>query len=152
LRRVGGAPIRLAARASDRVPFGTERGTSEIVAVRARGSEFELYAPELFAALATVIEGLNEFAHAPRLGAVRSPFAPRAPAFAPAIDAVLTKLGAFAALGEAARQAKLGAMLKRRVHTWFDALRTLRFVHLLRDAALPSLSWREALARAPFLD
>jgi hypothetical protein len=38
----------------------------------------------------------------------------------------------------------------RHLHTWFDAFRTLKLVHLLRDDGLPSLSCREALRLAPF--
>ena len=40
--------------------------------------------------------------------------------------------------------------MRRRFHTWFDAFRTLKLVHALRDEGLPSLAWREALAEAPF--
>ncbi len=38
----------------------------------------------------------------------------------------------------------------RRAHEWFDARRTLKFLHALRDERYPSLPWREALARAPW--
>jgi hypothetical protein len=152
LRRVSGAPIRLAARASDRVPFGTGRGTSEIAGIRGRGAEFELYAPELFGALAAVIEGLNAFAESAQLDALRAAIAMREPVFANALERALERLGVFVAVKKAATEARPGAVLKRRVHTWFDALRTLRLLHLLRAAARPSLPWREALARAPFLE
>jgi hypothetical protein len=152
LRRLGGAPIRLAARASDRVPFGTGRGTSEIVGIRAGGAEFELYAPESFGALAAVLEGLNAFAESAELEALRDSIASKEPALAHEIGDALERLGVFAAFSQAATQAKPGPSLKRRVHTWFDALRTLRFLHLLRARALPALVWREALARASFLD
>jgi len=64
---------------------------------------------------------------------------------------VLTGLGAFAELSSAVGQAPAGAVLRRRIHTWFDSLRTLRFVHGLRDRCLPSLPWRAALASAPFV-
>ena len=56
-----------------------------------------------------------------------------------------------AALHGAASQAPAGRVLRRRVHTWFDALRTLRFIHGMRDLCLPSLSWRVALGSAEFL-
>jgi hypothetical protein len=64
---------------------------------------------------------------------------------------VLSGLGAFAALASAAEQAPVGAVLRRRIHTWFDSLRSLRFVHDLRDRCLPSLPWRTALESAPFV-
>jgi hypothetical protein len=40
----------------------------------------------------------------------------------------------------------------RQLHVHFDALRTLRLIHRGRDAALPSLPWREALQRASFVE
>jgi hypothetical protein len=38
----------------------------------------------------------------------------------------------------------------RHFHTWFDAFRTRKLVHALRDGGLTSLHYREALAEAPF--
>jgi hypothetical protein len=64
----------------------------------------------------------------------------------------LASLKIFDALSAAAGQAPAGPVLRRRIHTWFDALRTLRFLHTLRDAALPSVPWRDALEAAPFID
>ncbi len=150
LARLGGAPIRLQARASDRVPFGTGRGTAEIMAQSARGAPFELYSPRLFAALGAVISGFDAFATSADLGSLRQAVLELAPEDARATLAVLEQTKAFAALTDAARQAPRGAVLRRRVHTWFDALRTLRFLHVLRDAHAPSLPWREALADASF--
>ena len=149
LRRASGAPLRLRARASDRVPFGTGRRTREIAELTARGDDFELYSPELFGALGVVLEGLQAFATSGQPGALRSALQTSSLA-GPAI-AVLEELKVFDAIARAAGQAPAGPVLRRRVHTWFDALRTLRFMHLLRDACLPSVPWREALAAAPFL-
>ena len=75
----------------------------------------------------------------------------RVPELAGAARQVLERLGVFAALQSAAIQAPAGRILRRRVHTWFDALRTLRFIHGMRDLCLPSLPWREALGAADFL-
>jgi hypothetical protein len=41
--------------------------------------------------------------------------------------------------------------LLRRLLTWFDALRSMRFIHALRDAARPDLALELALQQAPFL-
>jgi hypothetical protein len=38
----------------------------------------------------------------------------------------------------------------RAFHTWFDAFRTLKLIHALRDGGIPSLPYPEALAEAPF--
>ncbi|HWZ88220.1 MAG TPA: hypothetical protein VNW92_05200 [Polyangiaceae bacterium] len=151
LRRAAGAPIRLRARASERVPFGTGRRTREIAECSAQGLGFELYSPELFRALEAVLVGLNAVADSAQPGALQSAVAERVPDLSNAVRSALERLKVFAALAAAVSQAPKGAVLRRRLHTWFDALRTLRFMHLLRDAGVPSLPWRDALLRAPFL-
>ena len=151
LRRVAGAPLTLRARASDRVPFGTGRGTREIAELRARGGDFELYSPELFRALEAVLRGLDAFADSAQPEALRRALSQQVPELASTAIGVLERLKVFEALIAATSQAPKGAVLRRRVHTWFDALRTLRFMHELRGAGLASLPWSEALAAAPFL-
>jgi hypothetical protein len=62
----------------------------------------------------------------------------------------LERLGAFPAMREAIERSGDAPTMLRHFHTWFDAFRTLKLVHALRDGGLPSLPWREALAEAPF--
>jgi hypothetical protein len=151
LWRVPTSPIRIRARASDRVPFGTGRRTQEIAAQSQMGQEFTLYCPSIFPALAAVLQGLDAFAASAQVAAVLSVLRARIPELAEPARLVLQDLGVFDALASAAQQAPPGAVLRRRIHTWFDALRSLRFVHGLRDRALPSVAWREALSSASFL-
>jgi len=151
LRRLNGAPLRLSARFSDRVPFGTGRGTRDIAELESPRDQFKLYSPALFAALRTVLAGLDAFASSRVPGALRSAIEASSTELVEPTLAALESLNVFAALEAAATQAPAGPVLRRRVHTWFDALRTLRFMHLLRDACAPSLPWHDALARAPFL-
>jgi hypothetical protein len=151
LRRITASPVRIRARASDRVPFGTGRRTQEIAEESAAGSEFLLYSPQAFRALSAVLAGLDEFAASAEPGALPRVLEERAPELAAAARRVLDRLGAFAALDSAATQAPLGPVLRRRVHTWFDALRTLRFIHGMRELGLSSLPWRDALGSADFV-
>ncbi len=151
LRRIAAEPLRIRSRASDRVPFGTGRRSREIAEARAIGTEFLLYAPETFRALGAVIAGLDAFSVTADPSALSEALASGAPELADAAESVLIRLGAFAALERARTQAPGGSVLRRRAHTWFDALRTLRFIHGMRDACLPSRPWRAALEGAPFL-
>jgi hypothetical protein len=151
LRRVNSSPLGIRARASDRVPFGTGRRSREIAELSAAGEAFVLYSPAIFGALGAVIAGLEAFARSARVDAVDQVFSERVPLLAPVAREILAGAGLYAALQESARQAPPGPVLRRRVHTWFNALRTLRFVHGLRDRGLSSLPWREALRSAPFL-
>lgn len=151
LRRVVASPLRIRARASARVPFGTGRRSREIAEERAAGGDFLLYAPEAFRALAAVITGLDEFAESANVRALRETLLVLIPEQEGEAHAVLDRLGVFDALHSAARGASAGPVLRRRIHTWFDALRTLRFIHGIREACFPSLPWRTALANAEFL-
>ena len=151
LRRPRVAPIAIRARASERVPFGTGRRSREIAEETQRGQPFELYSPHIFRALAAVVRGLDDFARSADPSALEHALARDAPDLAEPSQRVLTGLGTFAQLASAAQQAPAGPVLRRRIHTWFDSLRTLRFVHGLRDQGSPSLPWQLALASAPFL-
>jgi hypothetical protein len=145
------SPLGIRSRASDRVPFGTGRRAREIAELTAAGEHFVLYAPATFDALGAVLAGLDAFAGAAQIAAVDQVLSERIPALAPVAREILLGLGLYAALEQAARQAPPGPVLRLRVHTWFNALRSLRFVHGLRQRSLPSLPWREALGSAPFL-
>ena len=151
LRRPAVAPLEIRARASERVPFGTGRRSREIAGELASGGEFSLYSPGIFQALAAVLQGLDEFARSAEVAALSRAIERDVPEIAQPVQQVLRELGAFAALTSAVGQAPPGAVLRRRIHTWFDALRTLRFVHGLRDLCLPSVPWRIALDSAPFV-
>lgn len=151
LRRIVATPLSIRARASARVPFGTGRRSGEIAADSAQGRGFELYDPELFRALSAVQRGLNDLAESAELGALESALSVLGIEHARSARLVLDALGATKALASAIQQAPRGAVLRRRIHTWFDALRTLRFVHGLRDSGYSSRPWREALDDAPFI-
>ncbi|MEI9949193.1 MAG: hypothetical protein WDO74_09465 [Pseudomonadota bacterium] len=151
LRRPRVTPLSIRARASERVPFGTGRRSREIAEELTSGGQFVLYSPHIFLALAAVLGGLEDFARSGEVAALKRAIELRVPDIAQPVQQVLSALGAFTALASAAQQAPTGAVLRRRIHTWFDSLRTLRFVHGLRDRGLPSLPWRTALASAPFV-
>jgi hypothetical protein len=110
-----------------------------------------LYSPRTFGALTAVVAGLDEFAREADVHALDRLLRARVPDIAEAAVQVLDRLGVFGALNAAVSQAPAGRVLRRRIHTWFDALRTLRFIHGMRESCLPSLPWRAALAAAEFL-
>jgi hypothetical protein len=68
-----------------------------------------------------------------------------------AISSALDELSALEALRETCTASPDGVVRRRRLLTWFDALRTLRFVHLTEaHTGLARLPIRAALAAAPF--
>jgi hypothetical protein len=137
-----GAEVILAARHSDRVPFGTGPALRRIAAVLARGETPQLAAPQCFDALARWLRALDRFADHGS-GAVF-----QSEAGEPEVDALL---GASPALAHLARRNPPGAILRRHLHTWFDGLRTIRFLHCVRDRKYGRKAWSDAIREAPFL-
>lgn len=150
--RLGGSPVLLEGRISERVPFGTGKALSRLLSAR-RGLEgFTLYHPAVFAHLGAWLRVLDETARSVgRAEAALAELPQGNPFFrADVLVAALESMGAFPAIRKAIAESTTEAAMRRRFHTWFDAFRTLKLVHALRDEGLPSLAWREALAEAPF--
>lgn len=146
--RASGAPIEVAARLSDRVPFGTGAAITRLGGDAAGRDAFALYDPRSFRALSAWLEALR--------GAVR---ARDARAWAPpdglsdaTREKIAAMLGVPKALTTACAASPKVAVRLRHIDTWFDAFKTLKLIHALRDEVWASLPWSEALERAEFLD
>jgi hypothetical protein len=152
IRRLAGTPIQLDGRLSDRVPFGTGRALTDMTSTKRGVASFRLYHPLMFAHLAGWLRVLEAIAE--KGGNVDQPL-DALPSGNPYLRAdllqqTLASLGAFDAVREAIARSRDPRTLRRHLHTWFDAFRTLRFIHEMRDGGLKSLAWRQALAEAPF--
>ena len=150
-----GAPIHLAARESDRVPFGTGRAMVDMNRRGESASEYRLPDPRGYRALRAWLEAL-EGAVDPAPGWV----GPAADVTTRLLDGgllardvlhILERMGATEFVADAARMNISPAVRRRRLHTWFDAFRTLRFLHALRDTLWPHQPWLDALADSPWL-
>ncbi|HEX3594065.1 MAG TPA: hypothetical protein VHU80_03155 [Polyangiaceae bacterium] len=146
LVRTGGPALRIQSRESDRTPFGTGAGIARGLGV----AEPLFYAPELFVALRRFLAALEELTSGPSLERFREA---RAGLRADEWDAVRAEL--FDSRGGASFEAAVGdapSAVARRVrqHEWFDAFRTLKFIHALERRVWPRVPWRDALSRAPF--
>lgn len=152
LAQPGGECIRLQARYSRRVPFGTGPAVADIAAASEPEALPLFYHPRSFEALRVLLAQL------PRL---REPAAPALtealveggldPALADQCNSVLQELGIDKALAHCCRQGRDGASFSRHFHQWFDAFRTLKFVHALRDRSLPNIGLHELTRVSPTL-
>ena len=155
-------PIEIAARLSDRVPFGTGAATGKIMQLDDPVREFLLYHPDVFALLSVWLGCLATFWHkrssdlpailslglcADQQGSL-SDFPQRD--LQVLIDG-LEEAGAKKALQHALRQSADATQFNRQMHTWFDAFRSLKLIHYLRDHHVPSISF-EALLTEQKLD
>jgi hypothetical protein len=152
IERLAGTPLSLEGRPSDRVPFGTGRALRDLTVRRRALSSFRLTHPLVFAHIAAWLQALDRIALSG--GDVTRAMAglPSASPFFKTglLREALEKLGIAGAIAQARARSSDAPTLRRHLHTWFDAFRTLKLAHALRDGGLPSIPWREALAEAPF--
>ena len=134
-------PIDIAARRSDRVPFGTGAAVGKLLELENPEKEFLLYHPSVFILLRSWLDSLPAFwqSRSSDIGAILSS------ADVQGLVGGLEQLGATQALQHALRQSSDIGQFNRQMHTWFDAFRTLKLIHYLRDHHLPSISY-EVLA------
>jgi hypothetical protein len=142
--RPRGEAIAIQARRSPRVPFGTGPRVERIL----KEGDALVASPAAFRTLGALLAGLDLVALERDAAALERPLAELPPAERTAARQALDALG----MREAVRIAiaTSGSDLRRRLHTWFDALRTLQALHHLRDAGLAEVPIRVALAAAPF--
>jgi hypothetical protein len=154
VRRLSGAPLKLEGRISERVPISTGKALAGIVSRRQGLSHFRLYHPAAFGHLAAWIRVLSVIARTRGdLSRALAALPSSTPFFrTELLSQSLEKIGAFAAIREAVEKSGDSATLLRHLHTWFDAFRTLKLIHGLRDGGLPLLPYRDALAEAPFTE
>lgn len=150
--RLSGRCIELQSRHSSRVPFGTGPAVAAILATTQPHIAALFYHPRCFEALRALLASLPELAHAldediARL-LVRQGLDPGVVAQA---QLALESLGIKAALAHCQRQSTSSAQFQRQFHQWFDAFRTLKFIHAMRDAGWPQQSLAQLNAQQPTL-
>ena len=155
-------PIEITARLSDRVPFGTGAAVGTIMELEDPAREFLLYHPSVFGLLRSWLGCLPAIwqSRSSDIGAILSrelatdkqgSLSSHSPTDLRALIGGLEESGATEALQHAFRQSKDARQFNRQINTWFDAFRTLKLIHHLRDHHSPSISLK-ALVTKPDLD
>ena len=131
------------------MPFGTGRRVRDLI----QGEEIRLYQPRCFELLGIALWALRRAVAARSEDLLQTTLEAKLDAGSVgAVSTVLDELNAFEALREIMGASPDARVRERRLFTWFDALRTLRFIHLIEvPAGLPRLPLRTALERAPFI-
>jgi hypothetical protein len=149
IRSLDGIPISVSGRVSRRVPFGTGPAVERI----ARQKQFTLYHPSIFAHLAVWLGAIADLTHLSPAGALSKRLVERCRKGgldpAPLLD-LAAHTSVETALAAARRHAKSREKYAQHVAIWFDAFRTLKFVHALEERGLLPLPWLDALYQAPF--
>jgi hypothetical protein len=144
IRRVAGDRVRIHSRRSLRVPFGTGPRVERLLTETSAPVDH----PATYRALASLLGAFDEFAETRDERVFASAFGALPSELSLAAEAAVRELRVCEAARDALGQVGTGD-LRRRLHTWFDGLRTLRFLHTVGAHGFPKMPCRDALAEAP---
>jgi hypothetical protein len=136
--RLAGECIELESRESRRVPFGTGPAVARISAAQNPQELPLFYHPACYEALRAVLAAAPQLEQGDLAALLAA--AGIAPALRRACCTTMATLGLATALDHCHRQGKSPGQFLRQFHQWFDAFRTLKFMHGLRDAGWPACS------------
>jgi len=135
--------IILDARMSDRVPFGTGPAVKQIIDLQQENKDYCYYHPEIFSLLRTTIqafESLYLYRH-------------QLPLWYDKLDdeiVVVLKGLSFNRFIDKQSNSSEQQFLKQ-LNVWFDAFKTLKFIHSARDAYYPDIPLSQAIELSNFI-
>lgn len=151
VRTTQNTPVNLLCRDSDRVPFGTGQGMAKIEELHLRQKDYRVYHPSVFVALKTFIavalDLLSQPDHTADLSSIFAQY--ELPTELRLLLIHLSEEWEFVKNVRAARQrsrTQEGATMQ--FFDWFDAFRTLKFIHTVRDRYVGELPILEAVESA----
>lgn len=118
------------------MPFGTGAAVNKITALADPVRDFRFYDPAVFEMLRLWLQALPVAWKSRSSDLTTSILSDQ-----PALLENLKEIGMEQALDHAFRQSKDLDQFTRQMHTWFDAFRTLKLIHALRDHHLPTISY-----------
>jgi len=134
--------ILIEARTSDRVPFGTGPAVSKILALQNQGKPYCYYNPHLFELLK---QTLSQFS---TLWQYRQNFEKWLEIVPKEVSASLIKIGLSNFVAKQANEKK--SQFDKQLNVWFDAFKTLKFIHVLREQGYRDMPLSDAIAQAKF--
>ena len=142
--------IEIESRRSDRVPFGTGAAVNKITCLADPVSEFQFYDPAVFGLLKTWLLSLPAIWHSGSAVLSTRVFLDQPldgqEHELQALLSGLKEIKTEQALEHAFRQSRSLDQFIRQMQTWFDAFRTLKLIHFLRDLYLPSITYAKLKA------
>ncbi len=146
--------IEIESRRSDRVPFGTGAAVNKITGFTDQVSEYRFYDPAVFGLLKTWLQSLPAVWHSGSAELAIRGFQDqsfkRQDHELQALLTGLMEIKTEQALEHAFRQSKNLDQFTRQMHTWFDAFRTLKLIHFLRDQYLSSIAYAKLKANPQY--
>ncbi|GAA5140419.1 hypothetical protein [Thalassotalea piscium] len=140
--------IKLTARRSDRVPFGTGPAVNHIIELQRQQLDYCYYHPQVFVLLKEVIVSFSS------LYAYRNDLNKWLDNLSIEAKEGLLALGFERFISKQNTQNNTNAASNRQfnkqLNVWFDAFITLKFIHFIRNDYWPDIPLNEAIDKAPF--
>ena len=147
--KLEGDPIILEDRLSSRVPFGTGQGTQKIKDSIVKGEDYRVYHPIVFDCLKTylslvstcILSGgdfstmLNEISNKSIAETISN-----------------LEVDTLKAIQDATQRSKTREAALLQFHHWFDAFKTLKFIHFCRDQGMGTLMIQDAVEKSVFIN
>ena len=127
--------VSIEARLSERVPFGTGPAVASILENNKNGKPYCYYAPQVFVELQTLLQNLNAIWQ--RIDSNTSNNS-HAPTLNNKIVAALTEIGIDNFVTHCKKQGYKQEAFAYQFKVWFDAFRTLKFIHHLQTHYYPA--------------
>ncbi len=148
--RLRGEAIGLMSRHSRRVPFGTGPAVHDIAIAGPLEAQRIFYHPACFDALRAVLQAVPSLRTAPVAGLPDAlADSGLAESLARCSSDILQGMGLAQAVAHCRRHGGTPAQFLSQFHQWFDAFRTLKFIHAVREAGWPDLGLGELVAGKP---
>jgi len=122
--------IIIEARQSDRVPFGTGPAIGKLLLEQNPHQAKIFYHPQIFVELKTWLDTM----------AMSQTFPLNELALSASTLKALQAIGAIKAIDAARKVSTSTQSYNKHLHTWFDAFKTLKFIHQLREHSYPSIA------------
>lgn len=133
--------VRVRARTSERVPFGTGPATRAILDTLAAGHAFHCYHPEIFRCLQLFLRRKSDAWQHPQL----------LEGLPECVQTALGELKVTTLINHLQQQVRTEAQARKAFDDWFDGFRTLKFVHHLQRLEFPAQPLAYCLERAVYL-
>ncbi len=134
LKQLDSAELLLSSRKSSRVPFGTGPAVQHISLLSKPKQAYLFYHPLCFDYLKRLLERFPLFRQAEQWQAL---------ILEDSLLNCLETIGFGKAVMHARKHARTDISFEKHLHDWFDAFRSLKLIHLLRDNGLDSISHDE---------
>ena len=141
-----GSGVTLQSRRSQRTPFGTGPAVSELLTAEHPADLPIFYDARCFNVLSMVLKRFNQWILKPKLDPERDLHNCFDALVANDLTALLTQWRYQRAIEHVQRAAVAPQARQKHADTWFDGLKLLKIIHLLRDRHYPNLTFQESAA------